>query len=86
MSIASLSHREGLFWQSKTVCNHAKTVVSIQAVSLLLESLYLSQGDSSTGKRRDGIADAMWNYFESSGVGMLDLIIPQAHLARTYVV
>lgn len=72
MRIPLLSHREEIFRRSETVNNHAKTTVSIQAVSQLLESQYQSRGEPLTESRRKSISK-IWDYLDSSELSQFNL-------------
>jgi len=64
MAAPFLSHRESLFKRSGMIRNHANTVVSIQAVSQLLESLYQSR-DIIMAKKGPKFNTELWDHLDS---------------------
>jgi len=64
MTAPFLSHREFLLERSELIRNHTDTVVSIQAVSQLLESLYQCT-DIGMVKRGPKIITELWDHLDS---------------------
>jgi hypothetical protein len=72
MATPLLSHREGILRKSRTIRNHASTVISIQAVSQLLESLYRIAGNHLTEEGRTTIT-VLWDYLDSDILSKFNL-------------